>query len=284
MSKISCMKNSVFVVSFFFFFLPDVKVIFAQVNTNNHYVSGYYKSNGTYVSGHHRTNPNQTNRDNYTTKPNINPYTGKKGYIKPDNYSNNVGADELEQMINARYQSIEHKSFLKKLSNKSECCKNAHGNWDDVQLCCPDFNNTLEEIGEVIFRQTLAEMKGPEVMMHNNDYNIQTNNLDYPTYSYNKLEQYPNYSVDNYSSYNSFTSNHFSKAINYHNKYSYDKRKSIEIYLSKLGFFNENPDGYFNDNTILSIRLFQENEKLVVDGRVGEKTLEKLKYRFMKMY
>ena len=154
----------------------------------------------------------------------------------------------------------------------------------ELQELPPPLQHTLEEIGEVIFRQTLAEMKGPEVMMHNNDYNIQTNNLDYPTYSYNKLEQYPNYSVDNYSSYNSFTSNHFSKAINYHNKYSYDKRKSIEIYLSKLGFFNENPDGYFNDNTILSIRLFQENEKLVVDGRVGEKTLEKLKYRFMKMY
>jgi|GEM_PF-2534523 hypothetical protein len=49
--------------------------VFAQVNPNNHYVKGHY-----------RTDPNHTNMDNYTTRPNTNPYTGEKGYIKPDNY------------------------------------------------------------------------------------------------------------------------------------------------------------------------------------------------------
>lgn len=58
---------------------------FAQVNPSNTYVKGYYRSNGTYVKGHYRTEANYTNRDNYTTYPNVNPYTGKKGYIKPDN-------------------------------------------------------------------------------------------------------------------------------------------------------------------------------------------------------
>lgn len=57
----------------------------AQVNPNYHYVEGYYRSNGTYVKGHYRTNRNHTNRDNYTTKPNVNPHTGKRGYIEPDN-------------------------------------------------------------------------------------------------------------------------------------------------------------------------------------------------------
>ncbi len=57
----------------------------AQVNSQKVYVQGYYKSNGTYVKGHYKTKANGTNRDNYSTKPNYNPYTGKKGYIKPDN-------------------------------------------------------------------------------------------------------------------------------------------------------------------------------------------------------
>jgi hypothetical protein len=42
------------------------------------------------VQGHYRTNPNYTNRDNYSTFPNINPYTGKRGTVQPDNkYTNN---------------------------------------------------------------------------------------------------------------------------------------------------------------------------------------------------
>ncbi|QQS30007.1 MAG: hypothetical protein IPM47_03380 [Sphingobacteriales bacterium] len=48
-------------------------------------VGGYNRSNGTYVQPHTRTAPNHTNRDNYSTRPNVNPYTGNKGYKKPDN-------------------------------------------------------------------------------------------------------------------------------------------------------------------------------------------------------
>ena len=47
--------------------------------TSDHYVSGYYRSNGTYVSGYHATNPNGTRNDNYSTRGNVNPYTGEAG-------------------------------------------------------------------------------------------------------------------------------------------------------------------------------------------------------------
>jgi hypothetical protein len=57
----------------------------SQVNSSNTYVPAYTRSDGTYVSGHYKTTPNSTNRDNYTTKPNVNPYTGTNGYIQPDN-------------------------------------------------------------------------------------------------------------------------------------------------------------------------------------------------------
>lgn len=46
-------------------------------------VKGYTKKDGTYVAPHQRTNPNQTQRDNWSSKPNYNPYTGKEGKKEP---------------------------------------------------------------------------------------------------------------------------------------------------------------------------------------------------------
>ena len=46
-------------------------------------VKGAIRKNGTYVPPHHRTTPNATRSDNYSSKPNINPYTGKPGQVDP---------------------------------------------------------------------------------------------------------------------------------------------------------------------------------------------------------
>jgi hypothetical protein len=52
----------------------------AQTNPSYRYQSGYYKpSTGTYVRPHFKTNINGTNGDNYSTKGNINPWTGIRG-------------------------------------------------------------------------------------------------------------------------------------------------------------------------------------------------------------
>lgn len=51
---------------------------------SSHSISGYTKSNGTYVAPSHATNPNGTKADNWSTKGNVNPYTGKEG-TKPAN-------------------------------------------------------------------------------------------------------------------------------------------------------------------------------------------------------
>ncbi|WP_374166536.1 hypothetical protein [Arcticibacter sp. MXS-1] len=59
----------------------------AQVNPNQVYVSGYFRKDGSFVAGHYKTVQNETNRDNFTTRPNVNPYTGKPGYIEPDTKS-----------------------------------------------------------------------------------------------------------------------------------------------------------------------------------------------------
>jgi hypothetical protein len=46
-------------------------------------VGGYYRNNGTYVEPHHRSAPNSSAYDNYSTKGNVNPYTGKAGSESP---------------------------------------------------------------------------------------------------------------------------------------------------------------------------------------------------------
>jgi len=43
------------------------------------HVSGYVRKNGTYVAPYYRTAPNSTKLDNWSTKGNVNPYTGKPG-------------------------------------------------------------------------------------------------------------------------------------------------------------------------------------------------------------
>ena len=43
-------------------------------------VKGYYKpSTGKYINSYYKTSPNKTRLDNYSTKGNYNPYTGKAG-------------------------------------------------------------------------------------------------------------------------------------------------------------------------------------------------------------
>ena len=43
------------------------------------YVPGYIKRDGTFVQPHYRSSPNRTTEDNWSTYPNVNPYTGKTG-------------------------------------------------------------------------------------------------------------------------------------------------------------------------------------------------------------
>ena len=50
-------------------------------------VKGYFRSNGTYVQPHYRSSPNSTGLDNFSTKGNVNPYTGKEGTVNPPMYS-----------------------------------------------------------------------------------------------------------------------------------------------------------------------------------------------------
>ncbi len=100
----------------------------AQVNPNNHYVNPYQRKDGTYVPGHFRTNPNSTNRDNYSTKGNTNPYTGKPGWVTPDNNqlnTNNYNYNNSGYSGNSGYQGS---------SGYSNYGENRIGFWTDFGM------------------------------------------------------------------------------------------------------------------------------------------------------
>ena len=42
-------------------------------------VRGYHRRNGTYVQPHYRSNPDGNPYNNWSTRGNVNPYTGKRG-------------------------------------------------------------------------------------------------------------------------------------------------------------------------------------------------------------
>lgn len=46
-------------------------------------VRGYTRKDGTYVAPHYRSSPNTSRSDNYSTRGNYNPYTGKSGTVDP---------------------------------------------------------------------------------------------------------------------------------------------------------------------------------------------------------
>jgi hypothetical protein len=48
-------------------------------NPRSYSVRPYVRRNGTYVAPHRRSMPNRTWQDNWSAKPNSNPYTGKRG-------------------------------------------------------------------------------------------------------------------------------------------------------------------------------------------------------------
>jgi len=48
-------------------------------SSSSHVVHGYTKKNGTQVAPHRQTNPDHTQRNNYSTKGNVNPSNSKTG-------------------------------------------------------------------------------------------------------------------------------------------------------------------------------------------------------------
>jgi hypothetical protein len=60
---------------------------FASVQSNAaDWVRGYIRSSGTYVQPHYRSSPDRSFYNNWSTYPNINPYTGSIGSRRTPSY------------------------------------------------------------------------------------------------------------------------------------------------------------------------------------------------------
>jgi hypothetical protein len=60
-----------------------ISVAAPALAAGSHYTRGYTRRDGTYVTPHYSTNPDSTKLNNWSTKGNYNPYTGKPGTIDP---------------------------------------------------------------------------------------------------------------------------------------------------------------------------------------------------------
>ena len=59
-----------------------ILLILCSVSFSATKVKGYTKKSGKYVAPHYKSIKNTTKVDNYSTKGNVNPHTGKKGTKK----------------------------------------------------------------------------------------------------------------------------------------------------------------------------------------------------------
>ena len=69
------------------------------------YVRGYYKRDGTYVQPHYRSSPNKSYNDNWSVRPNVNPYTGKRGTRSPTSNDRSPSSSGYYRSPSSRYSS-----------------------------------------------------------------------------------------------------------------------------------------------------------------------------------
>jgi len=74
-------------------------------------VNGYYRSNGTYVEPYHRSDPNGNVYDNWSTRGNVNPYTGESGTRNPYPNNNNPYSNNSSQYSYPNYSTPSYQNY-----------------------------------------------------------------------------------------------------------------------------------------------------------------------------
>jgi hypothetical protein len=259
------MRNLIIILLLILFSKP----LFSQVNPNNHYVNGYTRSDGTRVKGHYRTNSNSTNTDNYSTKPNVNPYTGKKGYINPDNnYIPSTSYNNSTLNYNSYIPSTADLPSYNYTNTSSNF--NSTNNYSSSTM---DYDKIKRE------QEKWMREEYPKVQAEQERWMRE----EYPKIQAEQQKYLRNYN-SNYSTrtilLNTYSENPTSLAIKYHNRYNLKDKKIIEIALQKLGYNIGIAEGYIDSSTINGIKQFQRNANVKVDGKVGSRTLQVLSQQF----
>lgn len=99
-------------IFFTFTFISDVYAVVS--------VRGYYRSNGTYVAPHYRSDPDTSFSNNWSTKGNVNPYTGEEGTKDyPDYYGGSYGSNFYPPVPNNI--KCEENRYFSSIDNKCVC-------------------------------------------------------------------------------------------------------------------------------------------------------------------
>lgn len=72
-----------------FIIFTGIMVFSASAEARDTYVRGYTQKNGTYVQPYHRSASDNSAVNNYGSRGNYNPYSGKQGQENPYNADNN---------------------------------------------------------------------------------------------------------------------------------------------------------------------------------------------------
>lgn len=215
-----------------------------RTNSNHVHVDGYTRSNGTYVEPHYRTAPNSTNRDNFSTSGNTNPYTGQAGWVAPDN--------KPLVLPETNYPSSSISTYNYPTSTSSE------SDFDYKKYIDLEISRKNSIKSDYHFFSLDASSSD------NNSFNSNFTSppSDFNLYSTNETLTTISKSVRN--------------SINYHDRYSFDDKIILEKALNKLGYYVGDIDGWIDNNTIDAIKGFQRDNGLIADGKAGDATVKKM--------
>lgn len=122
------------------------------------WVSGYTRKNGTYVSGHHRSAPDGNFGNNWSTKGNLNPYTGEEGtksypsagnsaelYTSSDNYSSPSPSNSSVSYDNSNEVDV-LKQKVASLESENEELKKVKDQYEDLKSRIREDDNKRSEL------------------------------------------------------------------------------------------------------------------------------------------
>jgi hypothetical protein len=123
------------------------------------WVKGYTRADGTKVQGHYRTNPNSTRNDNYSTKGNINPHTGKAGTRPRDNGASYTPATHADGTPAHSRNSPSRRNELKGIINTQDWIIDRYTKQTSFSTPEPDrISNAAYETAKESRRQAQREL------------------------------------------------------------------------------------------------------------------------------
>ena len=256
---------------------------FSQVNPNYHTVKKYTRKDGTRVQSHKRTNPNYTNRDNYTTYPNVNPHTGTRGYIAPDNNQGNSWISRLGTEGNLGYVEPYNYNHIDDGGLTGEqISRQIEFDLDNYAKTYHAVNEGLRQAEEYWENGGYDEWLKREEEKWNIDRTFpdswSTFEIDdgiKRTRNANGLISYEVVDIPDYEVYE-VGRGRTNRAIRYHDKYDYETRLFLEQTFNSIGLDVGTVDGVFTKRTIEAIKDLQRILGISADGMFGEGTLRAL--------